>query len=424
MGQSSVTSVNMTLSRRAVVAAVTAAVVLSVVLAGCTSRRGGGPAGPGRTNGGSASQLSGPPVKFGFVSMENTPLGSFPETRIAAQGAVAYANEALGGVHGHPVELVPCVTNGSPESSQDCANRLVAEKPVAVVGGVDLGTEAAMGLYERAGIPYISGSPQLSGELSSRTSFSLTGGTLTDLLGITEYLTATKHLKKVHALYADLPGLLTAAIQGSEKILRARGVSDIQLVREKVDTADFAPAVSQAVSGDPDAIVVVFPAQSCARIAQVAGTLQIKTPMYFVGSCASPAVPRAAGPSAGNLYFASAYLPFGTTGGDQDAEAFRARLPEAQRSPLSQASFATVLVVRSLLAEMAQTTSTDLTAAFRATRDHPNVMAHPFTCDGTAINLFPAVCNTAIRILRWSGNGFADVSDTWVDGRELMKLIT
>ncbi len=413
----------MTLSRRAVAAAVTTAVVLSVVLAGCTSQRGGGPRDPGRTSGGSTGNLSGPPVKLGFVSMENTALGSFPETRIAAQSAVAYANQALGGVHGHPIELVPCVTNGSPESSQDCANRLIAEKPVAVVGGVDLGTDAAMDLYEHAGIPYVSGSPQVGRELSSPTSFSLTGGTLTDLLGITEYLTATRHLQKVHALYADLPGLLTAAIQGSDKILRARGVSDPKLTKEKVDTADFAPAVSAVAAGDPDAIIVVFPAQSCERIAQVAGTLKIKTPMYFVGSCASPAVARAAGPNAGNLYFASGYLPVGTSGGDQDAEAFRARVSEAQRSPLSQASFSTVLVVRSLLAEMSAPTSTDLAAALRATRDRSNVMAHPFTCDGTAITTFPAVCNTAVRILRWSGNGFADVNDTWVDGRGLMKLL-
>jgi branched-chain amino acid transport system substrate-binding protein len=254
-------------------------------------------------------------------------------------------------------------------------------------------------------------------------SFSLTGGTLTDLLGITEYLTATKHVTKVHALYANLQGLLTPAIQGSEKILRARGVSDIRLIPEKADTADFAPAVSQAVSGAPDAIVVVFPAQSCARIAQVAGTLQIRTPMYFAGSCASPAVTRAAGRSAGNLYFASGYLPVDTPDRNQDAEAFRARVPQAQRSPLSQASFSTVLVIRSLLDELPQTTSADLTAAFKATRDRPNVMAHPFTCDGSAITVFPAVCNTAVRILQWSNNTFADVTGTWVDGRGLMKFL-
>ncbi|WP_131744961.1 ABC transporter substrate-binding protein [Frankia sp. Cppng1_Ct_nod] len=411
----------MTLSRRALVAA---AVALSVALVGCTSQRGGAANSAGRPGGGSASPLSGPPVKLGFVSMENTPLGSFPETRIAAEGAVTYANSTLGGVHGRPVELVTCATNGSPESSQDCANRLIAEKPVAVVGGVDLSTEAAMPLYEHAGIPYVSGSPQLSGELSSPTSFSLTGGTLTDLLGITEYLTATKHVKKVHALYADLPGLLTAAIQGSQTILRKKDVTDILLVAEKVDTADFAPAVSQAASGNPDAIVVVFPAQSCARIVQVAATLQVKAPMYFVGSCASPAVTRAGGRNPGNLFFASAYLPVGRSGGDQETEAFRAQVPESQRSPLSQASFSTVLAVRSLLAEAPDTTPNVLRTALRATHDHPNVMAHPFTCDGTQINAFPAVCNTAVRILQWSDNSFTDATGTWVDGRELMSLIS
>ncbi|WP_131787914.1 ABC transporter substrate-binding protein [Protofrankia symbiont of Coriaria ruscifolia] len=410
----------MTLSRRVVAAAA----VTLVVLVGCTSQRGSRSNSPGQADSRSANHLSGPPVKLGFVSMENTPLGSFPETRIAAESAVAYANATLDGVHGRPLELVPCATNGSPESSQDCANRLIAAGPVAVVGGVDLSTEAAMPLYQQAGIPYVSGSPQLSGELSSPNSFSLTGGTLTELLGITEYLTATKHATKVHALYADLPGLLTAAIQGSQRILRAKGVSDVLLVSEKVDTADFAPAVNQVASGNPDAIVVVFPAQSCARIAQVAGTLQVKAPMYFVGSCATPAVARAGGRATGNINFVSGYLPLDATGGDQDTKAFLEKVPEASRSPLSQASFSTVLTVRSLLAETAQTTPTDLRNAFRATREHPNVMAHPFTCDGTQIKVFPSVCNTAVRILRWSDNRFVGVTDAWVDGRELMKLIS
>ncbi|KLL11418.1 ABC transporter substrate-binding protein [Protofrankia sp. BMG5.30] len=405
----------MTLSRRVVAAA---AVTLAV-LAGCTSQRGSGSNSPGQP----ANHLNGPPVKIGFVSMENTPLGSFPETRIAAESAVAYANAALGGVHGRPLELVPCATNGSPESSQDCANRLIAADPVAVIGGVDLSTEAAMPLYQQASIPYVSGSPQLSGELSSPNSFSLTGGTLTELLGITDYLTTTKHVTKVHALYADLPGLLTAAIQGSRSILQKKGVSEVRLVPEKVDTADFAPAVSQVASGNPDAIVVVFPAQSCARIAQVAGSLQVKAPIYFVGSCATAAVARAGGQATGNMNFASGYLPLDATGGDQDSRAFRENVPEASRSPLSQASFSTVLAARSLLTEITQTTPGDLRNAFRAARDHPNVMAHSFTCDGTLIKAFPAVCNTAVRILRWSDGGFVDATGTWVDGRELMTLI-
>jgi branched-chain amino acid transport system substrate-binding protein len=367
--------------------------------------------------------LTGPPVTLGFVTVENSTLGSFPETRRAAQAAVDYANGSLGGLAGRPLRLVSCSTNGSPESSQDCANRLVGQRPLAVIGGIDFGTDAAMPIYQQAGIPYVTGSPQLSGELNSHNAFALAGGTVAELLGLADYLVNTRHVHRVHALYVDLPGLLTSAIQGSRNILRHKGVTDVTLVSEKADAADFAPALTRAAAGNPDAIIVVFQAATCARIVQAASALQVKAPMYLIGACATPAVPRAAGGSTDNLYFASGYLPVGPSGGDAAAAAFRQGVPENDRSSASQGSFSAVLGVRSLLAEAPQPTPAALTATLHATRDHANVMAHPFTCDSKQIAIFPAVCNTGVRLLQWRNGAFVDVTGRWIDGRELINLI-
>ncbi|EIV94391.1 ABC transporter substrate-binding protein [Frankia sp. QA3] len=398
-------------------------VALSVAMAGagCTSQRGGssGDAAGGAT----ASRLTGPPVTLGFVTVENSTLGSYPETRRAAQAAVDHANAALGGVGGRPLRLATCATDGSPESSQNCANRLVAEKPIAVVGGIDFGTQAAMPVYEAAHIPYVTGSPQLSGELNSKNAFTLSGGTVAELLGLTDYLTGTRHIRSAHALYVDLPGLLTAAIKGSQNILRKKGVTDVRLIAEKADAADFAPALTQAAAGNPDAIIVVFQAAACARIVQAAAALNIHSDIYFVGACATPAVPRAAGGRTDNLYFASSYLPVGTSGGDADTAAFRKAVREADRTSASQGAFSTVLDIRALLAKAPQPSSDGLLTALRATHDQPNVMAHPYTCDGKQIEIFPAVCNTAVRLLRWKDNSFSDVTGTWQDGRQLITLI-
>jgi branched-chain amino acid transport system substrate-binding protein len=415
---------------RAVAAASTAAVMLSVVLvAGCTSERGGGADGGGAGTSAPAPRLSGPPVTLGFVTMENSALGSFPETRVAAQAAVAHANAnaALGGVNGRPLELKPCATDGSPESSQDCAHRLVGLHPVAVVGGIDVGAEAAMPIYEQAGVPYVSGSPQLNGELNSANAFSLAGGTVAELLGLAKYLTspatpARRPAKSVHALYVDLPGLLTVAIQSSERVLRKRGVTDVALVAEKADAADFAPALSRAAAGNPDAIIVVFQAQSCARIVQAAKALAVKAPMYLIGACATPAVARAAGPNTDKLYFATGYEPVPGTGGDADVAAFREGVPEQDRTSGSQAAFSAVLAVRSLLADIPEPGPGPLKTALLATRDYPNVMAYPFTCDHKKITILPSICNTAVRLLRWDGDGFVDVAGDWIDGRELATL--
>ncbi|WP_163549027.1 ABC transporter substrate-binding protein [Candidatus Frankia nodulisporulans] len=398
-------------------------VAFSVALAGvgCTSQRGGSSG--GASTGASSGTLTGTPITLGFVTVENSALGSYPETRRAAQAAVDRANSALDGVGGHPLRLVTCATDGSPESSQNCANQLVAEKPLAVVGGIDFGTQAAMPIYESAHIPYVTGSPQLSGELNSKNAFALSGGTVSELLGITEYLTATKHIRSAHALYVDLPGLLSAAIQGSQNILHKKGVTDVKLIAEKADAADFAPAVTQAAAGNPDAIIVVFQAAACARIAQAAAALNVRSDMYFVGTCASPAVPRAAGGKTDNLYFASSYLPVPASGGDADMAAFRSAVPDADRTSASQGAFSTVLNLRALLAKLPAPSAATLTTALKATVNEPNVMAHPYTCDGKQIEIFPAVCDTSVRLLHWQDNAFSDVTGDWVDGRQLITLI-
>ncbi|MCM3925244.1 ABC transporter substrate-binding protein [Frankia sp. AiPs1] len=398
-------------------------VALSVAIAGagCTSQRGG--SSDGAAAGASATHLTGPPVTLGFVTVENSTLGSYPETRRAAQAAVEHANAALGGVGGRPLRLSTCATDGSPESSQNCANRLVAEKPIAVVGGIDFGTQAAMPVYEAAHIPYVTGSPQLSGELDSKNAFALSGGSVAELLGITDYLTATRHIRSAHALYVDLPGLLTAAIKGSQNILRKKGVTDVRLIAEKSDAADFAPALTQAAAGNPDAIIVVFQAAACARIVQAAAALNIHSDIYFVGACATPAVPRAAGGRTDHLYFASSYLPVGSSGGDADTAAYRKAVPEADRTSASQGAFSTVLDLRALLATTPQPSAGGLLTALRATHDQPSVMAHPYTCDTKQIDIFPAICNTAVRLLRWKDNSFSDVTGTWQDGRQLTSLI-
>ena len=55
-----------------------------------------------------------PAVRIGLMHQENDPIGSFPEIRFGIEGAVNYINAELGGIDGHPVELVTCLQNSVP----------------------------------------------------------------------------------------------------------------------------------------------------------------------------------------------------------------------------------------------------------------------------------------------------------------------
>lgn len=352
--------------------------------------------------------------------MEGAPAGSFPEAAAGAEAAVAHVNSDLGGVGGRPLRLATCTTNGTAESSQSCAQKLLAQKPVAIVGGVDLGANASVPVITGAGIPYVTGSPTLGAELTTPGVYAFTGGTAADLLGIGEYLINTRHVRRVNVLHEDLPGLLNTAISAAGAIFSSKGVA-VKLVAEKADAADFAPSVTAAAAGRPDAIIVVFPAQACARIMQSAQALGVKADLYYPGACATPGVVAGGSPALSRSFFASGYLPVGPSGGDADAAVFRKRVPADQRSPLSEASFSAVLNLAGLLASGA-TEPAALKAKLAATKGAPNALGHPYTCDGKQLPLATTVCNSNVRLLQYRNGAFVDVLGTWVSGAALAGL--
>jgi branched-chain amino acid transport system substrate-binding protein len=378
------------------------------VLAACSGSSGTGDGPPAAA-----------PLVLGFANMEGAPTGSFPEARVGAQAAVDQVNEA-GGVDGRKLKLTTCKTNGSAESSQGCAQKLLAAKPVAIVGGVDLGANASVHVIAGAGVPYVTGSPTLGAELTTQGVYGFTGGTAAELLGIGDYL-IQQHATSIHVLHEDLPGLLTTAINAAGSIFTSKGVKDVKLTAEKADAADFAPALTAAAAGSPDAIIVVFPAQACARIMQAAQALSVKAPMYYPGACAAPTVVAGREAALSNSYFASGYLPVATSGGDADGEDFRKRVPVGQRSPVSEASYAAVRNVAALMAGGA-TDRASLGKALAATKDQPGVLAHSYTCDGKQLPLLTSVCNSNVRLLQYKGGAFTDVVGDWVNGGELAGL--
>jgi len=99
-------------------------------------------------------EATGEPIKVGFLNNDS---GAFavPELRVGNEVGTDYLNTSLGGVNNRPLEVVRCGSDGSPEKSIDCANKLVEAKVVAVLVGVDLGADAALPILAAAKIPLV-----------------------------------------------------------------------------------------------------------------------------------------------------------------------------------------------------------------------------------------------------------------------------
>ena len=378
-----------------------------------------------------ANQATGKPLVVGMINMEDAPIGSFPELRRDAEAAVKYVNQELDGVRNRPLQLESCVTSGSPEASQACANQIRAKNPVAVLGGIDLGASASLPIFERAKVPYVTLTPALGDELASPTSFTLAGGLAADLLGEAEYITTTLQAKKVGIVHLDLPGVQEAAVLAARTVLQKRGVTDIKIVSEKADAADFVPALRSATVSNPEVLMAVFPAQGCSRILQAAQALRLQARIFLPSACAAKEVFDAGGAAAEGVTFASGVVPYVNTQ-DPDVATYREKLErygggDATPSLLSQAGFALVMNLHRLLSKLEpdKLTGADLTRALQTTLDEPNFMGHPFTCNGRQFPLLPSVCNGYVRLLRYQGEDrFEDVTGNWVSGADLLKLLT
>jgi Periplasmic binding protein len=100
------------------------------------------------------TKATGEPIKVGFVNSEGGAF-SVPELRVGNEVAEDYINDHLGGVNGRPLHVTRCVTDGSPESSIDCANQFVEAGVVAAVEGTDLGGDAMLPILADAQIPLV-----------------------------------------------------------------------------------------------------------------------------------------------------------------------------------------------------------------------------------------------------------------------------
>jgi len=387
----------MRLVRLVVVVAALAAV--SVSLAGCSGGK------PDTT-----------PVVLGLINMEGSPQGSFPELRLDAQAAVRYVNAT----RKRPLQLETCVTDGTDDASARCATELVAKRPVAVLGGVDLGTDGSVGVVEAAGIPYVGLTPGLGDELTSTSSFQLAGGITADLLAEIEYITGTLKATRVAVVHQELPGLQDTAVLVAQAILRQRGVTDLKTVPVKAGVSDLGPAVRAATANNPDALMVVFAAEGCRRALDAARAARVKARVFLPSSCLDASVL----PSAEGAVLASTLVPYSMSS-DPDVAVYLAhRAGDSAPSALGQAGFALVMDLNRLLSAPGKPVA--LAERLKAARDAPSFMGHPYTCDGQVITLIPSVCSASVRLVQVAGGGeLRDLADgQWVTGAPLVKLLT
>jgi branched-chain amino acid transport system substrate-binding protein len=110
----------------------------------------------GATTSGSAtggSTASGSPITIGVVMPDRGALSLAPPNTDGLTAGLAYVNDVLGGVHGHPIKTILCNTDETPALEVNCANNFVTKGVVAIFDAYDAGFAAESPILTRAGIP-------------------------------------------------------------------------------------------------------------------------------------------------------------------------------------------------------------------------------------------------------------------------------
>jgi len=225
-----------------------------------------------------------PPVRIGLMNQENDPIGSFPEIRLGIEGAVNYINAELGGIEGHPVELVTCLQNSVP-AAQECAQDLATSDLVSVINGVNIWT-VAFDFYGTMGdTPVIGGLPLFAGDYNQPNARFFNGGSVQVYSAAARFVAEDLGAKKVVVLVNQNPAATAALDSGLAPIFDARGI-EYEAIDVPIPLTDAIPPVSQAAAADADLVMLLAAGNECVPVIRAANQLGIPAEkMFYSATC-------------------------------------------------------------------------------------------------------------------------------------------
>ncbi len=226
---------------------------------------------------------SGDPIVIGMVNTEGTPGLDFPEMRTDTDLAVDYLNEH-GGMGGRPIQLEHCASNGSPETSQACAQELSGKGVEFVMLGLDL--FPGYDTFAATGIPVFGALPIFSADYTADALF-LTGGNATTMAAIVALIVDEYEADSVGIISAD-----SAAGNSSEAALTASldkaGVAFRSIKGGDDETdAGFQGLLREANSDGPDVLVSLYSDAGCIGAMRARVSLGVDTPTISTAICGS-----------------------------------------------------------------------------------------------------------------------------------------
>jgi branched-chain amino acid transport system substrate-binding protein len=208
-----------------------------------------------------------PPVSIGFVNQQGGPVAIGAHATDGAQMAVNYINAELGGVDGHPVQLVTCFIASAEEEGTTCAQKFLANKAVDVIamGGAVIGVQSFYSTLAGK-LPVVGGVAALPVDGAQQNTVVLFGDGAHVLGPIGTYATSVLHAKTGVVLYpnnsTDTPGALA-----DQAALKAAGVT-VKMGPYPPNATDLTGVLTATGAASADIVIPNVDAGGCVAIAK------------------------------------------------------------------------------------------------------------------------------------------------------------
>lgn len=371
---------------------------------------------------GKEDKATGKPIVVGMLNIENGPV-TFPQYKEASEAAIEYINNYKGGIHGRPVELVECATDGQPSTSTRCANQIVEKNPLFILGGVDTGASGAFPVYERKGLAYIGGMPLTPTESNAKNAATFISIAVADNAAAAAFAKETLGVKKAASInVSDTQGKYTGEI--IQKSLEGAGL-EVNYINVSPTASDLTSPAAEAVTAGDELMYIQVP-NACAPMMKALESVGNTAPIISVGTCSAPSVLEAAGPAAEEVYFPEPVELLNN--GSEQAEITTAAFDEwtsseMPRETFSVEAFAAMMNIWETLnkAPESDLQSSKILGQFTSGSEHPNWLAHPYTCDRKQVPAQEAVCNGYQKMTQVKEGKVVEVTKDWVNGTQYYK---
>jgi branched-chain amino acid transport system substrate-binding protein len=239
---------------------------------------------PAATNGTSTTQSPQPGVDHGVITVG----GIYDETgpidaTIERDTVRSYFNlvNSQGGVNGYKFQLIDCDSKYDPSSAHQCAQKLISQGVLAIVGWLSLsGEQNETGFLTSQGVPIIGGLGVPS-EFSSPLSYPTTPSLVTQGTGLGTHA-GQIHLKKPGVIFLNA-NFIAPVEQSFLNAMKAQGISPVDVETVDATKADYTDIVLKFQTSGAQSVAAFLDPFSYARLFQAMARQNFHVPILGGG---------------------------------------------------------------------------------------------------------------------------------------------